>query len=586
MAAAAVSGLCAASFRRILHREVAVGKLKSYWATCSSPSVALHVNGSRLKINSSLSTKDYLEPSKVLMEFDDGGPPRWSSPLECGCRSPGSPLLLFLPDLVKLVQSTVRTEQNQVAKRPIYLVGESLGASLALVVAAQNPDIDLVLILANPATNFSKSLVQSFVPLSYMIHKQLNAGLLHGMSSIPEKVLWKLEIIQEMQNYLNSHLHDVKAQTLILTSGKDMLLTSITEGQRLNNLLKQSQTHSFIGNGDPLFSDDEFDLVAAIKSTSYYRRGASKDYISDFLPPSPSEFKSLCESLSWMNVAMDPVMLSTVGGKVVRGLAGIPSEGPVLLVSNHMMLGMELVPLLSRFWIEQNIKLRALAHPAFFERLQDGKYQDLPHFDVVRMSGAVPVSASNLYRLLKLKSHVLLYPGGLREAFHRRVNPHKLIWPDEPEFVRMAAKFGAKIVPFCAVGEDDIFQLLLDSDDQMKIPLLKAQIEELTNGAARLRSDAEGEIGKQFLYHPMVLPKLPGRFYFLFGESISTEGRRDVLTDKDKAREVYSEVKTEIEKCIEYLKGRREKDPYRNLLVRLLYQTYHGFDSQVPTFEI
>lgn len=49
-----------------------------------------------------------------------------------------------------LVESTVRSEHELAPGRPIYLVGESFGASLALVVAARNPDIDLVLILANP----------------------------------------------------------------------------------------------------------------------------------------------------------------------------------------------------------------------------------------------------------------------------------------------------------------------------------------------------------------------------------------------------------------------------------------------------
>jgi len=34
-----------------------------------------------------------------------------------------------------------------------------------------------------------------------------------------------------------------------------------------------------------------------------------------------------------------------------------------------------------------------------------------------------------------------------------------LIWPDHPEFVRMAARFGATIVPFGAVGEDDIAEV-------------------------------------------------------------------------------------------------------------------------------
>jgi len=52
--------------------------------------------------------------------------------------------------LVKLVERTVRLENHRSPSKPIYLVGESLGACLALAVAARNPDIDLVLVLVNP----------------------------------------------------------------------------------------------------------------------------------------------------------------------------------------------------------------------------------------------------------------------------------------------------------------------------------------------------------------------------------------------------------------------------------------------------
>ena len=33
---------------------------------------------------------------------------------------------------------------------------------------------------------------------------------------------------------------------------------------------------------------------------------------------------------------------------------------------------------------------------------------------------------------------------------------YKLMWPEQSEFVRMAARFSAKIIPFGVVGEDDI----------------------------------------------------------------------------------------------------------------------------------
>ena len=64
-------------------------------------------------------------------------------------------ILFFLHlELVLLVEETARSENHQSPEKPIYLVGESIGGCLALAVAAQNPDIDLVLILANPGKNY------------------------------------------------------------------------------------------------------------------------------------------------------------------------------------------------------------------------------------------------------------------------------------------------------------------------------------------------------------------------------------------------------------------------------------------------
>ena len=126
--------------------------------------------------------------------------------------------------------------------------------------------------------------------------------------------------------------------------------------------------------------------------------------------------------ISFIEKFTSPVMLSTLeNGKIVRGLAGIPSEGPVIFVGYHMMWGLEVFPLLNCFWIDHDIHLRGLAHPCMFKKLKEGNMLDLSAFDVLRILGAVPVSATNLYRLLSLNSHVLLYPGGAREMLHRRV---------------------------------------------------------------------------------------------------------------------------------------------------------------------
>ncbi|KAJ0053190.1 hypothetical protein Pint_03068 [Pistacia integerrima] len=401
-----------------------------------------------------------------------------------------------------------------------------------------------------------------------------------------ETLRWKLEMLKSASAYANSRLHAVKAQTLILSSGRDQLLPSREEGERLRLALSHCQIRRFNDSRHALFLEDDFDLVTVIKGAGFYRCGKYLDYVSDFIPPTPSEFKKTFESDRWIYVATAPVMLSTLeDGKIVKGLAGIPSEGPVLFVGYHMLLGLELTPLVSQFMIERNIVLRGIAHPMMFKKLKDGKLPELSQYDKIRIMGAVPVSGTNFFKLLSSKSHVLLYPGGMREALHRKGEEYKLFWPEQSEFVRMAARFGAKIVPFGAVGEDDIGQVVFDYDDLMKIPYFRNEINELTSEAAHLRTDASGEVANQDVHLPGILPKVPGRFYYYFGKPIETAGRKQELRDRKKCHELYLEVKSEVEKCISYLKEKRESDPYRNLLPRLIYQATHGFTSEVPTFE-
>ncbi|KAL1150862.1 hypothetical protein V6Z11_A09G001800 [Gossypium hirsutum] len=402
-----------------------------------------------------------------------------------------------------------------------------------------------------------------------------------------ETLLWKLQMLKSASSSANSHLHAVKNQALLLCSGKDQLFPSEEEAQRLYHMLPKCEKRVFEESGHFLFLEDGFDLVTAIKGASFYRHGKYLDYVSDYIPPTPYEFKKIYESNGWVLAVTSPVMLSTLeDGKVVRGLAGIPSEGPVLYVGYHMLLGFELAPLVLQFLMERNILLRGIAHPMMFTRAKEGRMLDLGSFDTYRLMGAVPVSGSNFYKLLSSKSHALLYPGGVREALHRKGEEYKLFWPEQSEFVRMASRFGAKIVPFGVVGEDDVGELVFDYNDQMQIPSLRTFIKELTEEVVHLRIDASGEVSNQDVYLPGVVPKLPGRFYYYFGKPIETKERKEELRNRERAHEVYLHVKTEVEKCIAYLKEKREEDPYRNLMTRLVYQAMHGFKAPVPTFEL
>ncbi|CAA7041899.1 unnamed protein product [Microthlaspi erraticum] len=637
------------------------GRLRKVTATVNPYSFAEAAQPEERK-----SLTDFLVEAEDLLRSDggDGGPPRWFSPLECGKRAPGSPLLLYIPgidgtglglirqhkrlgemfdiwclhfpvtdrtsarDVVKLIERTVRSEYFRLPNRPIYIVGDSTGACLALDVAATNPDIDLVLILANPVTRFNNFILQPLssllellpdevpslieenfgfkqgYPFAAMLESMLNetdvsGGLLGDFfatsASLPtlirilpkDTLVWKLQLLKSAISSTNSHMSTVKAQTLILLSGRDQWLLNKEDIEKLRCALPKSDIRNFENNGHFLFLEDGVDLATIMKIGYFYRRGKKFDYISDYVLPTPFELKEFEESQRLLTAAIAPVFLSTLdNGTVVRSLAGIPSEGPVLYVGNHMLLGTELRPAAIHFLKERNILLRGLAHPVMFAKKFGSMLPEMQMFDSVRIIGAVPVSNMNFYKLLRSKAHVVLYPGGVREALHRKGEEYKLFWPEHSEFVRIASKFGAKIIPFGTVGEDDLCKVVLDYNDQMKIPFLKNLIEEITKDTIRLRNGEEGEVGNQDLHMPGIIPKIPGRFYVYFGKPIETKGREKELNDKEGAHEVYLQVKSEVERCMAYLKVKREGDPYRNIFPRLLYYLSHGFTSQIPTFDL
>lgn len=62
-------------------------------------------------------------------------------------------------------------------ERPVYVLGESFGAVLALAVAARRPDLVDRLVLVNPATAFQRSVWPRLGPLLPRVPKVLPAAL-------------------------------------------------------------------------------------------------------------------------------------------------------------------------------------------------------------------------------------------------------------------------------------------------------------------------------------------------------------------------------------------------------------------------
>ncbi|XP_031395785.1 acyltransferase-like protein At1g54570, chloroplastic isoform X2 [Punica granatum] len=579
----------------------------------------------------SVTIKDYLDASKEILK-PDGGPPRWFCPVECGQPLKDSPVLLFLPGLdgmgmglilhhkalgrvfevrclhipvqdrtpfeglVKLVEETVRLEHAISPKKPIYLVGDSFGGCLALAIAARNPSIDLVVILANPGDPMKMAMVNidNKIPPRLQL-EQLSGNLtalLPRLSTLIDIIpkgtlLWKLKLLKSAASYANSRLHAIRAEVLVLASGKDNMIPSREEGQRLVKSIRNCRVRHFKDNGHTLLMEEGINLLTVIKGTCTYRRSRRHDYISDFLPPSMWEFKTGFEQIIGLfRYACSSILYSTLeDGTIVKGLSGVPSKGPVLLVGYHMLMGFELYSLVEEFLREKNVLVRGVAHPELFMGSMESPTSEFSLPDWLKVFGAVPVTASSLYKLLATNSHALLYPGGSREALHYKGEEYKVIWPDQPEFVRMAARFGATIVPFGAIGEDDIVEYVLDYNDMMKIPFLNDYIRELTQKTIRVRDSGSGEVANDQLFLPGILPKVPGRMYYLFGKPIEIRGREEILMDKKNASELYFQIKSEVERSMAYLIKKREEDPYRNIFDRVTYRVLHSPSNEIPGFK-
>lgn len=359
--------------------------------------------------------------------------------------------------------------------------------------------------------------------------------------------------------------------------------------------------------------------------------------------PTPAEMRRSGERTTAFGRRLtSPVFMSTSeDGVIGLGLGNVPAPGagPVLYVGNHQTLALDLGVLCEQFIQERGIMLRGLAHPVIFSDAlasrtgsasggsssggtsgSTASSSGLSPFDLIpamgeffasgggggngggggaadgRRSfaefmiefGAVPVSARNLLRLMQNGESVLLFPGGVREAYKRKGEDYQLFWPERSEFVRMAARHGATIVPFAAIGVDDSLEILLDGEELQRAPIIGPAVAARANALPRARqganADTAGEAANESFVSPLAVPRLPPkRMYFHFRQPVKTS--KADLEDRARCDEIYQEVKFSVEEGLAELLRRREEDPYKDFGTRLLYESVRR-GKQAPTFPL
>ena len=393
---------------------------------------------------------------------------------------------------------------------------------------------------------------------------------------------------------------------------------------------------------------------------------AETEFAYSFTYPSAGDFARARKQLEPIRRMTSPVFLSTrADGTVELGLGALPplqrhaGAPAVLFIGNHQLSGLwdDLPLLVDEVHRQTGVLVRSLAHPSAFPSGDNGDaekstevsssssddatdgasdgasdcaptpWAPLVDWMLGRRGsgfggfspsqprfGAVPVSGRALYRLLRAREPVLLYPGGVREAFKstKAGEAYALYWPAArvrasdgartsdavpgSDFARIAARCGATIVPVAAVGAEEASWTILDADERVRLDgALTGALDALGalgGGGAPRKSLAEraadvraGRRGERYV-SPITAPvPLPGRFYFLFGAPVDAAAVD--ADDRDACGRLYADVKGQLEAMIMHLRARRDHDPYEPPLPRLLLEgAVHRWRRQVPTFPL
>lgn len=131
----------------------------------------------------------------------------------------------------------------------------------------------------------------------------------------------------------------------------------------------------------------------------------------------------------------------------------IPTEGGVLLVSNHAMLGLDGVVLGALVFRETGRYIRFLGE------------KNLWRLPLVRSAldtlGVIPGTPDTATNLLKHGDLCAVYPGGIDDSWKlTETQRYRLQWGDRRGFARVAMRAQVPIVPIAGLGIDDMYDVI------------------------------------------------------------------------------------------------------------------------------
>ena len=218
--------------------------------------------------------------------------PELASGLDIRCLAIPKDYLATWDVLARNVLDLVHAELEKSCQRKIYLCGESFGGCLAIQVAIQSPQLFKRIILINPASALQQqswfnwiSPATQFVPsflfdigalglLPFLaslerISPSDRHTLLTAMRSLPsETVNWRLSLLRDFQ-VDSKELQQLTQPILLIGSGSDRLLPSVSEITRLAGILPNTQTFILPYSGHACLLEKDVNLYQILKDNDF-----------------------------------------------------------------------------------------------------------------------------------------------------------------------------------------------------------------------------------------------------------------------------------------------------------------------------
>ncbi|MEH2237503.1 alpha/beta fold hydrolase [Nostoc sp.] len=194
--------------------------------------------------------------------------------------------------LTKSVLDLIDTELEKSSQRPVYLCGESFGGCLAMKVAIQAPHLFKRIILINPASSFHlRPWLNWASQLTYLVPSGLYdvgaLGLLPFLASLPrispsdrhellktmrsipqETVLWRLSLLREFE-VDDQQLDRLTQPVLLIAGASDRLLPSVTEVNRIANILPNTKIVVLPHCGHACLLEQDINLYDILKDNDF-----------------------------------------------------------------------------------------------------------------------------------------------------------------------------------------------------------------------------------------------------------------------------------------------------------------------------